>query len=435
MADFESLIRDIQANVGGLSEKIAGLSETEGKVSKIVDTLGDLPEQADKTYKEMQEEQDSLKGDVDAMKKRVKHYQLELDSKPDGNYRGMFSSERKAETFGHYVMATVLGRKSSQDWLSENDVELRAMSEGVGSGGGFLVPTVLQPELIRLVESYGVFRANARNVPLASDQTAWPKRNGGLTVYVPGEGTAVSTSDVSFENVNLVPKKLATLTAVSTELDEDSVVAVGEIVGQEIAQAFALAEDQAGFLGDGTSTYWGFTGATQALRGVDATIGNVVGITVGAGNAYSELTDANFHTLMGNIPNYADIGGGLKYYMHRIVYYSVCVRLAMAAGGANATELLNLPGGVKSWHGYPVEFTQAMPSTAANSQLAIFFANLQQGAYLGNRRQMQVDQSRDVYFANDQIGIRGTERIGINVHDVGDTSNAGAVTALAMAAS
>lgn len=432
MAELTTLIEGIREGLAGIDLKV---SDSETKISKVVDALSALDESVKATTETHTADIKALQESHEAQKKVLMARISEVKESP---WKGKLST-RAAEAFGHSIMATLhknsIVKQKSVKWLDDNEFDFKAMSEGVGSSGGFAVPSVTVPEFIRLIETYGVFRSDARNVPLSTDSTTWPKRNGGLTVYVPGEGGTITASDVSMQSVGLSPKKLCTLTAISSELDEDAIVAVGQIVADEIAQAFALAEDQAGFLGDGTSTYWGFTGMTQALRGVDATIGSVAGITVGAGNAYSELTDANFQDVMGNAPDYADVGGNLRWYMSRKVYFATCVRLALAAGGVNATEMLNLPGGVKAYHGYAVRFVQAMPSTAANSQLAIFFANMQQGAYLGNRRSMTIDQSTDVYFASDQIGIRGTERIGISVHDVGDTSVAGSITALAMAAS
>jgi hypothetical protein len=32
---------------------------------------------------------------------------------------------------------------------------------------------------------------------------------------------------------------------------------------------------------------------------------------------------------------------------------------------------------------------------------------------------MSIESSRDAYFTTDQIGIRGTERVALNVHGVG----------------
>ncbi len=436
--DLEPIIQDIKSNVGAMITK---LDDSETKVSKVVDQLEKLEENAkafDEKQQEIEAQIKSQEDENESLRKALKA--IKLDAYRDGSYSGKFQTEKAAELMGRCAMSFLCKegtppQVACKGWLDDEGFDAKAMAEGVGTTGGFLVPEELIPSLITLIETYGVFRSDATRVPLGTDVTNWPKLNSDVTVYVPGEGTAITTSDLGIQNVGLTPKKLATLTAVSSELNEDSAIAIGELVGQSIARAFAKAEDQIGLLADGTSTYWGFTGWTGSLRGVHATIGSVKGIFVGTGNAYSEIVDADLLSLMGLVPGYADVAGELKWYCSRLVYYTIHVRLAMAAGGANATELLNLPGGLKAYHGYPVQFAQVLPAATANSQLAVLFGNLRQGAFFGDRRQMTIESSRDVYFANDQIGIRGTERIAGNAHDVGTTSVAGALCALAMKAS
>jgi HK97 family phage major capsid protein len=58
------------------------------------------------------------------------------------------------------------------------------------------------------------------------------------------------------------------------------------------------------------------------------------------------------------------------------------------------------------------------------------FGDLSLAATLGDRRQITVGLSQDRYFVEDQIGIKATQRYDINVHDLGDTSDAGPLVAL-----
>ncbi len=85
-------------------------------------------------------------------------------------------------------------------------------------------------------------------------------------------------------------------------------------------------------------------------------------------------------------------------------------------------------------YGYPVEFVAQMPSVEANSQICAILGDLKMGAFLGERRQLEIAKSDQAYFAEDQIGFRATERIDINAHGVGDTTDAGPIVALITAA-
>ena len=359
---------------------------------------------------------------------------------PNGMYNGMWGDLETAKTAGLFVLAGCFGHEKAKLALSNKGIELerfteKAMGEDVNTTGGYTVPGELIPNLILLIEKYGVFRPNALEYPMGSDSAMAPKLTSGLTVYCPGAGVAPSLSDLTFGAVGLNAKKWMTLTALDSELNEDSAIAIGELIGFMIGKAFAEKEDKVGFLGDGTSTYFGHVGIAGALKAVSATIASIKSLVVGAGNAYSELTLANFEDVCGIVPDYAD-DGNLKWYVNRKLYYSVMVKLAMAAGGANATEILT--GSVsreKTFLGYPVQFTSAQPKVEANSQICALLANLKLGAYIGDRRKLTIDRSMEAYFTTDQVGIRGTERVAPAIHGQGDTTDAGPICGLITAAS
>ena len=94
------------------------------------------------------------------------------------------------------------------------------------------------------------------------------------------------------------------LTKYSNELNEDAVLNIGDDLAGEIAYAFALKEDQCGFLGDGTSTYGGIVGVTTALRNVDATIANIAGLVVASGTRLRQqlqrIALADFNKVVGH---------------------------------------------------------------------------------------------------------------------------------------
>jgi len=364
-------------------------------------------------------------------------------------YNGKFSSPFEAKRFALLVMAAVTAAapklkeqydaacKALDDmgcepyWLDPTG--RKTMTGSSQAGGGALVTIEQSPTIIKLLEDYGRYRANARNMPMGAGTTLVPKIDGLLTVYCPGEGGAITKSDPTIKTVSLTPKTLCALTAFSMELEDDSLVALGELLADLFARSFAYYEDLCGFLGDGTSTYFGFTGITGALRAVDATIGNIKSLVVGAGNAYSELTLANFESVVGTLPNFAD-NGEARWYVHRYFYFTVMVKLALAVGGVNATEVLQ---GVrkKEFLSYPVDFTQVMPKAEGNSQICALLANLRMGAYLGTRGGLEFATSDQRYFDQGLIAVRGRDRCAINVHGVGDTTNAGPICGLITAAS
>lgn len=384
----------------------------------------------------------TLKSQIESLNKQIaqlKTANFDPIKDQNKNYNGIWGNIKQCRDFGLFVLASVNGHQGAADRLKNLGYELKqekAMGEDANSTGGVLVPTDFIANMIMLVEQYGVMRQLVDEYPMASDRTIAPKWDSGLTVYCPGAGGTITASDIGLNMIEMVAKKWATLTVIDSELDEDSAIAVGELVGRGIAMAFAKKEDEVMILGDGTSTYFGHVGICGALKAVDSTIGNIKSLAVGSGNAYSELTVGDFEKLLGILPDYADVGNDVNWVVNRYFYYTVMVALAVASSNASATEILtNAIAKQKTFMAYPVKFSAAMPKAAANSQICALFGNYRLGAYMGTRRQMSIARSDEVKFAEDQIAIRGTERVAPTVHGVGDTADAGPICGLITAAS
>lgn len=339
-------------------------------------------------------------------------------------------AEERAYRFGKWLTASLVGDSKSVQFCKDNGIEIKAQSEGTNTAGGYLVPVEFSNDIIDLREQYGVFRRNTRVVPMMSDTKLVPRRTGGLTVYYPGEAGTITESSKAWDQVSLVAKKYATLTLYSSELNEDAMISIGDDLAGEIGYAFALAEDTNAFNGDGTSTYAGTTGIRQRITDVFSTTAGK-GQYIGTGNAYSELVLADFHGTVGLLPLYARAGA--KWYCSSLFHETVMATLQTAAGGNTVVDLAN--GGQPRFLGYPVELVQVMPTTEANSQVACLFGDLRLGSMLGDRRSLTLALSSDYKFAEDQLAIRGTQRIDINIHDVGSSSAAGPIVALTMKAS
>ena len=340
-----------------------------------------------------------------------------------GNLKHLKDAET-AHGLGQFFLGS-MGNKSAQQWVSDR-YGAKAHGETNNSLGGFLVPDELEQAIIDLRAQFGKFRANTRVLNMSRDTLLINRIAGGLTASFVGEGSSISETDASFDQVSLVARKAATLTKYSRELAEDSVVNLGDFLAGEVARAFANAEDEAGFNGDGSSSNGGIVGLKNAVGSA--------GQKTGSGNAYSELTLADFTGTVGLAPEYVFSQGTPKWYMSTQFYHTVVLDLLADAGG---NTNLTLAGGVAvpSLFGYEVVLADVLPKTEANSQLCAYFGALELGATMGDRRPTEIAVSEDRFFEADQIGVRGTTRFDINCHDVGDSSTAGAIVALKTAAS
>jgi len=450
----EKTVAAIEKSLEDLKKGTATKTEVLALIDERVKTDAEAAKASEERIDTLVSEVDETKAASDVLRKQLKALQSNSFSAMkdySGNYKGMFNNHREAKAFGLYVMAAATANKEGVKhmhematkalggmgidpiYLGENG--LKTMTGSSQSGGSALVTTEFIPSLIAMFENYGVYEGEALAVPMGSSGSLQPKTDTLLDLYCPGEGGTITTQDPDIKLVSHTLKTLCALTAYSTELDEDSAIALGELLAGILVRSYAYGIDKIGFLGDGTSTYFGFTGIAGALRAVDATIGSIKSLVVGAGNAYSELTLANFQSVAGNVPEYAD-DGFLKWYAHRYFYYTVMVKLALAAGGANATEIILGAGQKqKQFLAYPVRFTQVMPKAEANSQICTLLANLKLGSQLGRRGVLEIAQSTERYFEKNLVAVRARRRISINNHGVGDTTNAGPICGLITAAS
>ncbi|MFA7278920.1 MAG: phage major capsid protein [Sterolibacterium sp.] len=321
---------------------------------------------------------------------------------------------------GMWLAATLYGNVNAKEYCRKNGIGVRsALSEGVNTSGGALVPDELERAIINLREEYGLFRRVCRVTPMGSDVRNIPRRTGGLTAYFVGEGVAGTESDAGWDNVSLVAKKLMVLTRMSSEVAEDAIIDLADQMAQEIGYAFALKEDTVGFNGTGAATDGGIVGVL--VKAIDAahTKAKVAAIT--PHNTLGEIDANDLLNLMGAIPQYAKAGSA--WYCspsgQELIFNAIKI-----AGGGTTRDMLS-ESDTPRFLGYPIHVTPVMadaPATDYNGAVVCAFGNLRMAATMGDRRGIRIALSNEQYWEEDQIGIKGTERFDINVHDLGSTT-------------
>ena len=89
-----------------------------------------------------------------------------------------------------------------------NQVSQKAMEAGVGSAGGFLIPTEMSNDIVQLVRDRNVLRElGVMEVNASRAQYEVPKIIGGVTAYMVGEGKAITESQMTAGMITMTPKK------------------------------------------------------------------------------------------------------------------------------------------------------------------------------------------------------------------------------------
>jgi HK97 family phage major capsid protein len=338
-------------------------------------------------------------------------------------FRGA-DAEKNAYRSAMWLMATFFDNEKAAQFCRDNGIAItRAHGEAANTTGGILVPGEFVQTIIDLREEYGTFRQWANVKPMSSDKQTWARRIGGLTAYWTAEAALGTESSKTWDNVELSAKKLMAYSLISTELAEDAFISVVDDLANEMAYAFAIAEDAAGWNGDGSTTYGGVRGIVTKINDGNHT----AGIYTATGHATFITLDAtDLTSTMGKLPRYALRNAA--WYCSQPFYQTVFSRLMVGAGG-NTME--NVAGPTRySYLGYPVKIDQTLPLTATSGNISAFFGDLSLSTMMGVRRDITVKTSEHFKFLNDQLAITATERVDIVAHSLGDTVNAGPIIAL-----
>lgn len=330
--------------------------------------------------------------------------------------------EKAAYIAGRLVAATIYNHQPSREWAETHGFEA-AMSHNDGNQSSVLVPVEMETAIIRLVESYGLARQYCSIEPMGSMTKTVPVRVGGMTAYPVGETTTANEgsntgtqTEPEYSRLELVARKWKAWLKMSDELNEDSLVQLGDNIAQETALAFAYAEDNCLFNGDGSSTYHKIEGVLNAVNA-----GSVY--TAATGNTQFETLDLlDFEKAVGQLADYPGINPA--WFISKEGYYASIARLQMAAGGNTVQEIAGMP--VRMFLGHPVVFSNVLNKTLSaqtDTKIAVF-GDLNMGVKFGDRRDMTMSVTDQRYWDEDQIAIKATERFDINVHSKG-TSTAG----------
>jgi HK97 family phage major capsid protein len=422
----------LQDRAAAVAAMLADLSAVEDRSAEQAAEMERLAVEGERLEAELAREHSiaeritSLRGKVAATAKPVEVAAVEPVARPsrDSGKATMFRSSSDAEACGRWIRGYVLGRAEDRSWY-EKHVEARALSPNDNNKGGVFIPDTFASTVIRLVESYGAFPAQANNLQMASDTLYIPRRTAGNTAYHTGANSETTVTDMATDNVLLSSKEVRVGTRVPNQLIDDSAIDLAGLVAQEFALAIALRIDEDGFIGTGASTYGGIRGIQWKFENETLT----AGIHDSSQTAVTALTIDDFANTIAKLPTYASQSPTCGWYCTPQMHALAMQSLALGGNGAMANEIVD---GVRRpvFMGWPVFFNNVMRKTAAATQCVALFGDLKRSSHFALRRQVAVRASTDRYIEFDQTYFQATVSYDAVTSDVGDASNAGPVVAL-----
>ena len=152
--------------------------------------------------------------------------------------------------------------------LNTSPMEVRnALSEGVDSEGGYLVPDEFERTLVSALADQNVMRTLAKVIQTTSGDRKIPVVSTHGTATWLDEGKPYSESDETFTQISLSAYKLGTFLKISEELLNDAAFNVEQYLASEFARRIGAAEEETFLVGNGQGKPTGIfntTGGAEA---------------------------------------------------------------------------------------------------------------------------------------------------------------------------
>lgn len=273
------------------------------------------------------------------------------------------------------------------------------------------IPTQWQGEVVELVSQFSAARKFGTVFPLGAGVVKLPRLGTDTAFGLIAASAGVTGKSPTVVFVTFTPEKTGGLVTLPSEIDEDSIVAMGQFLGRYCARQMAKAEDMLFFMGDGSTQ-----GAVKGLA--FSTIDNSKVVQQASTKTkYSDITLANLRLMRASVD--AAALGTSSYHLHP--------SFEQALSGMNtAGDKPYLANGINgaSLDGFPIRWVDVMPaySTSANvSKVFALFGDVSY-QYLGVRRGIEIATSKEAGFATDEILVRALARFTIGLMAVGAVS-------------
>lgn len=291
----------------------------------------------------------------------------------------------------------------------------KAMTEGTGSAGGFLVPDQISNELLQLKVQRTVIRGLFSTLNVTSDTLRIASVTGGLTAGWVAELATKPGADMTFGEISANVFTKAGLATVSNQLLRDSVHSVPALVNRDLAKRLAILEEIA-FI-DGTGT-----GQPQGIL-------NTAGIqtTTLTSTAVLDLLDAIVTAITNIYTNY--LGAPDAILLHPRTWARIISARESATsqnflvgppgGAGHRTAIDPLPGysgqapPVGNLFGLPVYTTANVPTNkgAGTNESRVIVGRFDEGLVL-QREGITLDASEHVFFTSNQTVFRAEDSVG-----------------------
>jgi len=272
------------------------------------------------------------------------------------------------------------------------------------TAGGYLVPDIFLPELIRAQYVKSLMLQKCRIIPMPSDQVYLPTVSAGITAVWGTINTATGDTKATLGQVSLATEKLVAVSYVPNELMQDSMIGMGSFIADEFTDAFAKKIDDEALEGDATDTAHKFDGWS------DAATTNRAGSGTSGDSANGSLQADHLLDTIGKLDELEIVGA--EWFMHPTSWAYI-----RGLADTNSDLLVGIDKDYRyNLYGFPVNLTSRVTTKASvgNGDVLCWFGN-PKNYIIGTRSDINVRSSEHVAITADQTVFVGTQRLAMAV--------------------
>jgi HK97 family phage major capsid protein len=388
-----------------IEKSLEALNGKLGKVEEVEKSLGEQKTAVEKINTALSELQQKL---LDHQKTMLSQLSPEARVRKSGRVTDACAKYYASAFILHCEKSNMLEGLASEPTRQKSLVEVARGFLGITGKTAISVSDIPLPvqygsEIKELTSEFGVVRSRMSPYPIGMG-TAKPPRMGTRPAFGSIAMSASFTEkSPTITFAALESHKIGGLVRLPREIDEQSIVPMGQYLARYGAIEFARAEDTWGFLADGTGTYENVSGVVKIATD------NSKSVVLAAATGPQDATLADFRAMRTKVNKACLSGKRSAYYLDSTWE----TRLPTFKTEADPFAYVRNADGSATLDGYPIVWTDVLEPYAAadvvSKPLALF------GAldywWMGEHGAPRIDTSEHVFFANDQLAVRFIEEI------------------------
>lgn len=289
---------------------------------------------------------------------------------------------------------------------SRLDFEIKGLSEGIASAGGYIAPPELERAVMRRLTINSPMREICQVRTISAGVFRKPISTSGIASgWVAETAARPETGQPVLDILDFPAADLYANPAASQQLLDDAYIDIDEWLAEEVQDAFAAQETTAFISGDGVNKPKGLL-AFSAVPDATATWGQLGYIATGVAGGWpaSAPTDRLLDLIYTPKVQFRQ---NARFLMNRKTVSAV--RKFKDNNNNYIWNAALQPGAPATLLGFPLTEIEAMPDVAANS-LAVAFGDFQRGYLIVDRAGVRV--LRDPYSAKPNVLFYTVKRVG-----------------------